>query len=67
MTLGERMLNYRARHRLSQRQLAELLGEKHITSICRIEKNICKPHKSREIRLSQLMDKLETEERSEEQ
>lgn len=63
MTLGERMLQYRAKHKISQRQLAELLGEKHINTIHRIECNKHKPHKINEIRLTEKMDKLEEEER----
>ena len=63
MTLGERMLQYRAKHKISQRQLAELLGEKHINTIHRIECDKHKPHKINEIRLTEKMDKLEEEER----
>ena len=63
MTLGERMLQYRARHKISQRKLAELLGEKHINTIHRNECNKHKPHKINEIRLTEKMDKLEEEER----
>lgn len=63
MTLGERMLQYRARHKISQRKLAELLGEKHINTIHRIECGKHKPHKINEIRLTEKMDKLEEEER----
>ena len=61
--LGVRMLTYRARHRISQRKLAELLGEKHINTIYRIENGVHKPHKINEMRLSEKMDKLEAEER----
>ena len=63
MTLGERMLQYRAKHKISQRQLAELLGEKYINTIHRIEYNKHKLHKINEIRLTEKMDKLEEEER----
>lgn len=63
MTLGERMLHYRARHRMSQRKLADLLGEKHVNTIHRIESGQHKPHKINEIRLTEKMDKLEAEER----
>lgn len=62
MTLGERMLQYRARHRISQRKLADLLGEKHINTIHRIEKGKIKPHKANEIRLSAKMCELEEKE-----
>ena len=63
--LGIRMLTYRARHRLSQRKLADLIGENLIT-IYRTENGICKPHKVTEIRLTEKMDKLEAEERGKE-
>lgn len=63
--LGVRMISYRARHRLSVRAFAELIGE-HMNSIYRIENNIHKPHKINEIRLEKKMDKLEAEERGKE-
>lgn len=63
MTLGERMLQYRARHKISQKKLAELLGEKHINTIHRIECGKHKPHKANEIRMSAKMSELEAEER----
>ena len=62
MTLGERMLHYRARNRISQSKLAELMDEDLMT-IYRIENGIHKPHKINEIRLTQKMDKIEAEER----
>lgn len=65
MTLGERMLQYRARHKISQRKLAELLGEKHINTIHRIECGKHKPHKINEIRMSARMSELEAEEERE--
>ena len=64
-SLGVRMLTYRARHRLSQRAFAELIGENLIT-VFRIESGTHKPHKINEIRLSQKMDELEAEEGSKE-
>ena len=60
-SLGVRMITYRARHRLSQRAFAELMGET-LATIYRVENNIHKPHKINEIRLSEKMDKLEAEE-----
>ena len=63
--LGVRMLTYRARHRLSQTKLAELMDEELMT-IYRIENGKHKPHKINEIRLSEKMDKLEAEERGKE-
>ena len=60
-SLGVRMLTYRARHRISQTKLAELMDEDLMT-IYRIENGIHKPHKINEIRLTEKMDKLEAEE-----
>lgn len=60
-SLGVRMITYRARHRLSQRAFAELMGET-LATIYRVENNIHKPHKINEIRLSEKMDKLEADE-----
>jgi DNA-binding XRE family transcriptional regulator len=60
-SLGVRMLTYRARHRLSQRALADLIGE-NLMTIYRTENGVCKPHKVTEIRLTEKMDKLEAEE-----
>ena len=62
--LGVRMLTYRARHRLSQRKLADRIGE-NLMTIYRTENGVCKPHKVTEIRLTEKMDKLEAEERGE--
>ena len=59
--LGVRMLTYRARHRLSQRKLADLIGE-NLMTIYRIESGIHKPHKVNEMRLSEKMDELEAKE-----
>ena len=64
-SLDVRMLTYRARHRLSQRKLADLIGE-NLMTIYRTENGICKPHKVTEIRLTEKMDKLEAEERGKE-
>lgn len=61
-SLGVRMISYRARNRLSQRALADLMGET-LATIYRIENGIHKPHKINEIRLTEKMDKLEAEER----
>lgn len=59
--LALRMLSYRARHKLSQRKLAELMGESLMT-IYRIESGVHKPHKVNEMRLSEKMDELEAKE-----
>lgn len=62
--LALRMLSYRARNRLSQRALANLMDE-NLMTIYRTENGICKPHKATEIRLTEKMDKLEAEEKEE--
>lgn len=59
--IGVRMLTYRARHKLSQTALAQLIDESVMT-IYRTENGICKPHRATEIRLTEKMDKLEAEE-----
>lgn len=63
-SLGVRMITYRARHRISQTKLAELMDEDLMT-IYRIENGKHKPHKINEIRLTEKMDKLEAEEKGE--
>lgn len=63
--LALRMLSYRARNRLSQRKLAELMDE-DLMVIYRVENSKHKPHKVNEIRLTEKMDKLEAEERGKE-
>ena len=60
--LALRMLSYRARNRLSQRKLAELMDE-DLMVIYRVENSKHKPHKANEIRLTEKMDKLEAKER----
>ena len=58
MDVGKRMLNYRATHNLSRRELAELMGEKkHVIDWC--ETGIHKPHLAKQIRLENKMKKLE--------
>lgn len=61
MELGERLLRFRARNNLSQRQLAKLLDE-NLGSIFRIEKGIVKPHKAHEISIIMKLDELEEKE-----
>jgi transcriptional regulator with XRE-family HTH domain len=64
-SLGVRMITYRAKHRLSMREFAELMDEQ-LNTIYRIENGVHKPHKANEIRLTEKMDKLEAEERGRE-
>lgn len=58
MELGERILQYRAKHRLSQRQMAILLGENH-NAISWLETGRHKPQKMKEVRLTLKMNELE--------
>lgn len=61
MTLGERMLRYRARHNISQRELAEFLGTYH-NNISRIESGKYKPHRANELKFNLKMNELEEQE-----
>jgi DNA-binding XRE family transcriptional regulator len=62
VTLKERMLNYRARNRISQYKLASLLGTSQ-TNIWRIENEKVKLRKNNLLYFEQKMDELEREER----
>ena len=61
MNLGERMLQYRVRQRISRVELGRRLGE-HMNTIYRIENGIHKPHMVNQLRLEQKMEKLEEKE-----
>ncbi len=58
MTLKERMLNYRARNRISQYELAKRLGTSQ-TNIWRIENEKVKVRKNNLLYFEQKMDELE--------
>lgn len=58
MTLGERMLTYRARHNISQRELADLLGT-YDNNVSRIELGKHKPHRANELKFNLKMNELE--------
>lgn len=58
MTLGERMLNYRAKHDLTQIELADILQISPM-AVWRCESGKFKMHKANELRLNQKMTKLE--------
>ena len=60
MKIGERMLLYRAEHKLSQRQLGEIIGES-INTIHRCERGD-KMHIANRMRLEKKMDVLEEKE-----
>lgn len=58
--LGKRILRYRAKHRLTQKQMAEVLGVgKHVVFNC--ENAVHKPHAANQIMLEEKMDELEEE------
>lgn len=57
MTIGERMLVYRAKHGLTQRQFAELLGE-HANTIYKVENGV-QLHRVNEIRIELKLTELE--------
>lgn len=61
MTLGERMLEYRAKHGLTQKQLADLIKENSNT-IFKCENDKHKLHKVNELRLHLKMKELEEKE-----
>lgn len=61
MTVGERMLRYRAKHRLTQSQLGEKIGET-VSTIFRCESGKVKMQKVNEVRLTIKMDELEENE-----
>ena len=58
MNVGERMLHYRAKHDLSQKKLAELLGV-GVQIVYRAESEKYKMHRVNEIKLMNKMDELE--------
>jgi DNA-binding XRE family transcriptional regulator len=58
VTLKERMLNYRARNRISQYKLAKLLGTSQ-TNIWRIENEKVKVRKNNLLYFEQKMTELE--------
>jgi transcriptional regulator with XRE-family HTH domain len=60
MTLGERMLRYRVRHKLSQRQLGERIDET-LNTVYRCERGD-NMHTVNRVRLDEKMKKLEEEE-----
>ncbi len=61
MALKERMLNYRAKNRISQYKLASLLGTSQ-TNVWRIENEKVKLRKNNLLYFEQKMDELEGEE-----
>lgn len=60
MTLGERMLLYRAEHKLSQKQLGDIIGES-LNTVFRCEKGD-NMHLANRMRLDKKMSYLEEKE-----
>ena len=60
MTLGERMVSYRAEHKLSQRQLGEIIDES-LNTIFRCERGD-NMHFANKIRIEKKMNYLEEKE-----
>ena len=58
MTLAERMIAYRAKHRLTQRQLDILLDE-HVGTVWRVESGYYKTHKANAARMDMKLRELE--------
>ena len=57
MKIGERIIIYRAKHKLSQNKMGELIGER-LDTIYRAEHG-ANLHKANELRLEMEMDELE--------
>ena len=58
MTLADKILNYRAKHHLTQKQIAEILGESAMM-IHRIECGKVKTHRVNEVRIFNKLNELE--------
>lgn len=59
MTLGERFIDFRARHNMTQEELAKALGLYNASQIYRIENEKTKTHKARATRLLYALEDLE--------
>ena len=59
MTLGERFIDFRARHNMTQEELAKALGMNTASQIGRIENEQTKTHKARATRLLYALADLE--------
>ena len=60
MTIGERLLMFRARYNLTQKQMSKLIDE-NINMLYRYENGNNKPHKKNELRILMKLEKLEKE------
>lgn len=60
MTIGERLLMFRAKYNLTQKQMSKLIDE-NINMLYRYENGNNKPHKKNELRILMKLEKLEKE------
>lgn len=60
MTIGERLLMFRAKYNLTQKQMARLIDE-NVNMLYRYENGNNKPHKKNELRILMKLEKLEKE------
>lgn len=60
MTIGERLLMFRAKYNLTQKQMSKLIGE-NVNMLYRYENGNNKPHKKNELRILMKLEKLEKE------
>lgn len=58
MTIGERLLMFRAKYNLTQKQMSKLIDE-NINMLYRYENGNNKPHKKNELRILMKLDELE--------
>ena len=60
MTIGERLLMFRAKYNLTQKQMSKLIDE-NVSMLYRYENGNNKPHKKNELRILMKLEKLEKE------
>lgn len=60
MTIGERLLMFRAKYNLTQKQMSKLIDE-NVNMLYRYENGNNKPHKKNELRILMKLDELEKE------
>lgn len=60
MTIGERLLMFRAKYNLTQKQMSKLIDE-NINMLYRYENGNNKPHKKNELRILMKLERLEKE------
>ena len=60
MTIGEKLLMFRAKYNLTQKQMSKLIDE-NISMLYSYENGNNKPHKKNELRILMKLEKLEKE------